>query len=87
MAEHKLLCVTWVDSRKSGNIFTPEEMKKFFCVIIQTVGWGYELEDRVILASEYYRDIPDTQAEGYREVCCIPKECIKQIIELKEGTE
>lgn len=84
MDEHKLLSVTWVDSRRSREIHSPEEFRTFPCAIIETVGWGYELKDRVVLASEYYLKIPDDQVESYRCIYSIPKECIKVIKEYQE---
>ena len=83
MTEHKLLSVTWIDCRWSSEIYSPEEFKEFAPATIETVGWGYEFENKVILASEYYPKTFD-QIESYRRVFTIPKECIKKIKVYKE---
>jgi len=84
MPKHKLLSVTWIDSRRSSEQYNPEEFRGFPCALIETVGWGYEFEDKVVLASEYYPKIPDDQVESYRCIYSIPKSCIKEIKEYQE---
>ena len=77
----KVLVVKWIDARKSGGIFTPEEMRDYPCAIIESVGWGYELDDRVVLAMEYYPDVADVQKEQFREIATYPRQCILSVEE------
>jgi len=76
---HKLMVVTWVDcAYNSGGVFSLQELMEYSCVDIKTVGWGYDLEDRVVIAAEHYFKADGT-AESYRHLFAIPKECIKNI--------
>lgn len=80
MLEHEILVVRWVDASSSSRIFSPEEFREYECVVMETIGWGYELEDRVVLAGDYYPSIPEKgQVAQYRVVSNIPKACIKSI--------
>lgn len=80
MPKHEILVVQWVDACSSTKLFSPEEFREYECVVIETIGWGYELENRVVLAGDYYPAIPEKgQVEQYRVVSNIPKECIKSI--------
>ena len=82
-SNHKLLAVYWEDSRRSSDMYSPEELKEFPCAYIWTIGFGYELEDKVVLASEFYPELTE-QKEMYRNVYSIPKTCILQVITLGE---
>ena len=53
--KHRLMAVTWIDSRRSSDWHTVTELLELPLAVITTVGYGYELEDKVVLASEYYR--------------------------------
>jgi len=83
MNKHKILVVRWVDARGQDGFFSPGEFKEFTCIEMETVGFGYELDDRVVLASDYYPS-RENQKEGYRGVSNIPKKCIKSIQKLEE---
>lgn len=76
---HKLMVVTWIDAAHSGGTYNPQEFPAdFSCINIKTVGWGYELEDRVVIAAEqYFRD--SGVVDSYRHLFAIPRECIKNI--------
>ena len=76
---HQVLVVTWVDSRWSSSSWTsPEDFRAFMPATVVSVGLGYEFEDKVVLASDYY-PASIGQDEGYRYTSVIPKECIKKI--------
>ncbi len=76
---HKLMIVTWIDCTwNASDVYSSQELKDFLCKNIKTVGWGYELEDRVVIAAEHYFKADGT-IESYRHLFAIPKECIKNI--------
>ena len=81
---HHLLMVQWIDSRRSGGtIYTPEELRDFASAKILTIGFGYVLKDRVVLATEFYPESL-SQSEQYRDIYNIPKVCIEKIIYLMD---
>lgn len=76
---HKLMVVTWVDcAYNSSGTYTPQEFSDFVCANIKTVGWGYEMDDRVVIAAEHYFR-SDGKVDAYRHVFAIPRECVKNI--------
>jgi len=76
---HKLMVVTWRDcAYNSGDIFSSQELMEYSCIDVRTVGWGYEMEDRVVVAAEHYLGADGT-VDNYRHLFAIPRWCIKNI--------
>lgn len=82
----KPMIVTWVDSRRDlhETVFSDEEMDSFPLAEIRSIGYGRILKDKIVLAIEYYPLIKDLQSEQVRGIYSIPRDCIKNIVELKE---
>lgn len=75
---HKLMIVTWIDAAHSSGTYYPHELADYSCISIRTVGWGYEMPNRVVIAAEQYFGADDA-VDSYRHVFAIPRECIKNI--------
>jgi len=82
--KYKPITVRWRDSRRlRSDVYFPEEMEKAPLAIIETIGYGLELPDKIVLATEYYPELGD-QSESYRELITIPRECVVEIKYLRE---
>lgn len=77
--------VEWIDARQSdySDVFSPDEMEDRPLALIQSVGWGIEYEDKIVIAQEYLSK-SKTQSEGFRVVATIPKSCVVKIHRLRK---
>ncbi len=82
----KLLLVTWKDSRRDmhDNAVDDKEFESFPLAIIESIGWGRVLKDKVVLAVEHYPRIEGMQSEQVRGLYSFPRTCVVNIQELKK---
>lgn len=78
MKKPKLMTVTWIDARWSDSKWQLDELADFKLVLTYTAGWGIEFDDRIIIITDYYPELP-SQKEGCSYIHAIPKNCIKDI--------
>uniref|UniRef100_A0A6M3J282 Uncharacterized protein n=1 Tax=viral metagenome TaxID=1070528 RepID=A0A6M3J282_9ZZZZ len=74
----KLLLVTWIDSSRSYDNFTEEQLREYENIEMQTVGWGEVLDDRIVMS-------PEKEGNNYRIAFTVPKVCVTKIEELIIG--
>ena len=78
------LQVTWIDARSSSGVKAVDELLNFRPVVIETVGFGQEFEDRVCLANDRWVLGVGTESEELvRDIQSIPRECIKSVKRLR----
>ena len=82
MSEFEPMKVRWLDAKADSSFRTPAGCKTLVPAEICSIGWVFELEDRVIIAQDYYPN-GSTQAEGYTYSFVVPRACILEIARLE----
>ena len=70
------LIVTWIDAYCERGVKELHELLDLKPLLVESIGFGKEFEDRVVLATDRWLNKEGTET---RDIQVIPRECIKSI--------